>query len=302
MINTTHTRQTGGGFLAGLRLFVRSLFSSTALGGSPPEWVVCFDVWNTTALIRAWPVEPLCDVGKSMNIMVDQDAELKQRFVDHCNELPISDPRAFAENLAHHFSGRVTDDSIEAIRKIIKIEHDAFAWYRDVAPVFRTLKDEGLGVGLISDTWHFTGSLLRENTGVSEESCDENMDGLRQLMPQVHPYIDHVILSCDPDVQCCKPHRKPFDVAANNRFRVKPERCIYVGDNVTKDMMGALNAGWLPILLDRTNSVPQETKEHLRALGIHCISSLFELIQLLRVLGVIRPRPTKAPAVELRSK
>ena len=253
--------------------------------------VIGFDVWNTTALIRAWPVEPLLDLARAMGISVDTDPELKKRYVDFCNSTKADDPRTFTETIGREFGVAVTEQSVDKIKEIIKVEHSGFAWYDDVLRVFMHLSEAGFEIGLLSDTWAFTGPKLRATTGDTDDGCALEAAELQKLMPTtVQQYVKHVVLSCEEE--CTKPSKKIFDTFAD-RFGATGEDCIkiYVGDNVDKDILGALNAGWTAILLDRTNSVPEKTKEELRARGAHCAQDLFELLRLLRALGHL---PTRA--------
>jgi 5'-nucleotidase len=58
----------------------------------------------------------------------------------------------------------------------------------------------------------------------------------------------HVILS--EDVGAMKPSRAIFD-AASQAAGGEARRRVYVGDSFATDVVGARNAGWLPILFDR---------------------------------------------------
>ena len=59
-------------------------------------------------------------------------------------------------------------------------------------------------------------------------------------------YVSHVILS--EQVGAMKPAREIFDAAWRAAADGKPVRKLYVGDSYTTDVLGAKNAGWLPVL------------------------------------------------------
>ena len=56
-----------------------------------------------------------------------------------------------------------------------------------------------------------------------------------------------------------KPDPRIFDVMCE-RMKVKPEDCLYVGDNYANDVLGARNAGWNAIYLNRLRLASDETQ------------------------------------------
>jgi len=59
-------------------------------------------------------------------------------------------------------------------------------------------------------------------------------------------WVSHLILS--EEVGAMKPSREIFDAAWRAAADGKPVRKLYVGDSYTTDVLGAKNAGWLPVL------------------------------------------------------
>jgi HAD superfamily hydrolase (TIGR01549 family) len=59
-------------------------------------------------------------------------------------------------------------------------------------------------------------------------------------------FVSHVILS--EEVGAMKPSREIFDAAARAGGNGAAGRKVYVGDSFATDVLGAKNAGWLPIL------------------------------------------------------
>ena len=72
-----------------------------------------------------------------------------------------------------------------------------------------------------------------------------------------------------------KPERGIFDWVCE-RLQVRPERCVMVGDNSARDVLGGLNAGMRTVWLDRGYK-PRAAQEHVR------VESLTAVLQ---VLGV----------------
>jgi putative hydrolase of the HAD superfamily len=56
-----------------------------------------------------------------------------------------------------------------------------------------------------------------------------------------------------------KPDSRIFDVMCE-RLNVKPQDCLYVGDNYVNDVLGARNAGWNAIYLNRLRLASDETQ------------------------------------------
>ena len=102
------------------------------------------------------------------------------------------------------------------------------ARYDDVLPAMDLLKQQGLTLGLISNM----------NSGADE--IVENM-GLA-------PYLDFAVTSGEVGVE--KPHAPIFQEALR-RSGATPEDTLHVGDQLTSDIAGAINAGIAPVLIDR---------------------------------------------------
>ncbi|MBR5290795.1 MAG: HAD family hydrolase [Erysipelotrichaceae bacterium] len=56
-----------------------------------------------------------------------------------------------------------------------------------------------------------------------------------------------------------KPDPRIFDVMCD-RLNVKPEECLYIGDNYVNDVLGARNAGWNAIYLNRLHLESDESQ------------------------------------------
>jgi len=73
---------------------------------------------------------------------------------------------------------------------------------------------------------------------------------LRRVMDHLDltRYFDEIVVSSEVGVR--KPAREIFWIAARNA-KVQPNRCLYVGDRLAVDVVGARKAGMNAILLDR---------------------------------------------------
>jgi HAD superfamily hydrolase (TIGR01549 family) len=77
-------------------------------------------------------------------------------------------------------------------------------------------------------------------------------------------WVRHVILS--EEVGVMKPARGIFDAAWKAGSDGAPVRKVYVGDSFATDIVGAKNAGWLPILFDRHGRGPSAPVIYVRKL------------------------------------
>lgn len=77
-------------------------------------------------------------------------------------------------------------------------------------------------------------------------------------------YFDFVIAA--GEVNAWKPEPEIFEHALD-RCDLKPEQAVYVGDNYYADIIGAQNAGLLPVLIDPDHLFPEATCAVIRTIG-----------------------------------
>ncbi len=126
--------------------------------------------------------------------------------------------------------------------------------FDDVLPAMDLLKQQGLTLGLIS------------NMNARADSLVEDM-GLT-------PYLDFAVTSGEVGVE--KPHAPIFEEALRRSGSAAGET-IHVGDQLTSDVEGAVNAGIGPILIDRDGN-------HAGFTGCPRIETLMELPSLTGLL------------------
>lgn len=97
----------------------------------------------------------------------------------------------------------------------------------EVRGLLMELKSLGLKLGIISNGPSYVNELIERH-------------GLSSL-------VDAVVVS--EDVGYHKPHRRIF-LLTLERLGLKPDSCIYVGDNPHTDVVGAQNAGLRSVLID----------------------------------------------------
>lgn len=67
---------------------------------------------------------------------------------------------------------------------------------------------------------------------------------------ELAPFIHYHVIA--EQVQSVKPEPIMFE-SIEKQAQLKPEQCLYIGDDMSADMMGAQNAGWERIWLNREN-------------------------------------------------
>lgn len=130
------------------------------------------------------------------------------------------------------------------------------ATYRlfDEVPAFlEELRERGLQTGIISN-WSERLPALCADLGIAE-------------------LVDFVVASAD--IRAEKPERACFERALF-RAGVRPEEAVHVGDRVSRDVRGALDAGLRAVLLHRDPDTPPPALD-----GITVVRSLDELLPLL---------------------
>ena len=119
------------------------------------------------------------------------------------------------------------DQAWQIWRRIRKIDY-GLALFDDTIPALKACRQMGLTVGLISNM---------------NQSGDELADSMGLL-----PYLDFSITSHEAGAE--KPSPLIFERALE-RAGARPENAMHVGDQLTSDVAGAVNAGINAVLLDR---------------------------------------------------
>ena len=122
----------------------------------------------------------------------------------------------------------VTVEQAMAIWRAVRSVPYGMARYDDVLPALDLLKQQGFTLGLISNM-NSPANDLMEDMGLT-------------------PYMDFAVTSGEVGVE--KPSAPIFEEAIR-RSGSAPEDAIHVGDQLTSDVAGAMNAGIRPVLIDR---------------------------------------------------
>jgi len=108
-----------------------------------------------------------------------------------------------------------------------------WALYDDALPTLRTLKQQGLVLGLITAMGKDV-NLVCKKLGIE-------------------PYLDFVATSEEAGANKPEP---PIFLLALERARVDAREAVYVGDQYRTDVLGARGVGIRPVLIDRSGLMP----------------------------------------------
>jgi putative hydrolase of the HAD superfamily len=156
-----------------------------------------------------------------------------------------------------------TGDALDACAREIYREWAAcrhFELYADVPAALRTLRARGIKVGLISNSHRCLATFEThfELTGLISAAVSSSEHGMM------------------------KPHPSIF-AAALSLVDARPSDTLMVGDSVSHDVEGAMNAGMRAALLHRA-AEPHARAEELAARGVPTLRTLDELAALIDAL------------------
>jgi REG-2-like HAD superfamily hydrolase len=123
---------------------------------------------------------------------------------------------------------RARDWLDEFLMRMFAGEDGAFSPFEDAEPALRAVRSKGVKVGVLSN-WDHTLHLVLQQTGLDR-------------------LLDFAIASLEVGIE--KPHPAIF-AAALGRAETSPDAALHVGDDYEDDYLGATNAGWHALLLDR---------------------------------------------------
>jgi len=110
----------------------------------------------------------------------------------------------------------------------------AFALFDDVLPTLKTLKQQNLTLGLLTN-------------------LDSDMVSICRKLG-LEPYLDFVVTSKEVGADKPKP---PIFLAALDKAGVSASEAVHVGDQYKLDVIGARGVGINPILIDRYDIYPE---------------------------------------------
>lgn len=192
---------------------------------------VIFDLWDTLAFNKGHIGGYIEKIDREIGIE-NKDKFTKLRRDWYLNN--IDDERFFTKLLND------SNRPIAMLDSLIKIWHsqlEAVELYPETVDVLETLKIKGIKLILVSNT-----------TPISNKAIDKL--GIRK-------YFDYIFLSCNEEITKPSPfvYKRILD-----KFNLKPEELIVVGDQISTDIKGAETYGIKAILIDRDDKENYKNK------------------------------------------
>ena len=133
------------------------------------------------------------------------------------------------EKILFNFAGHeISDKDSKIVWNYVKNMKSSLKLFDDAKKLLSILKDKKISTSIVTN-FDSDGKSLSESLGISE-------------------LVDFVITS--KDAGASKPSKKIFDYALNY-INTKPENCIFIGDQIETDILGAKRANIMPLLIDR---------------------------------------------------
>ncbi|KAF2086753.1 hypothetical protein K490DRAFT_12046, partial [Saccharata proteae CBS 121410] len=257
-----------------------------------PNLLLAFDAFGTLFAPRAPVWQQYAEVARGFGIVAGEDAvagsfkdvytEVQRRWPNYGKEVGMGPTAWWGEMIRETFRPFLAKDQEVPQPMIDALMHrfsssEGYTRYKDVLQIFEFLRKVKRGVSTSSDEHTWPWPYKRTVVGVITNSDHRVPEVLRSLGLTVagsnHHLakggvgsdstvdVDFVIASYD--VGFVKPDRRIFDAAvqlvepleANESGGALVEDCwdrVYVGDEIDRDVVGAMNAGWDAIHIDRT--------------------------------------------------
>lgn len=220
--------------------------------------VVGLDLWRTMICSdNKRPIHWLYQRIQGLQVSLSewlQDVEPNPEFLRWCDTTDISDPDQFCQEAALTLGcGPVSEKLRREFQELLRRESTCCAQYKDVLPALRGFKGRGYRLGVISNIWPFPVHQIF------------NVDGLAEYFEELTLSFKEGHIKPDPEI---------FQ-AFCRRLGVKPHQVLYVGDSLSADVRGALNAGMKAVLIDRKGEIDEEIPGVLK---IRLLTELFDYL------------------------
>ena len=207
---------------------------------------VFFDWMNTLTHAEPDRHEQFCQAAQELGIELSPQKVMRGVYAA-ASQLPAGVPYRWSESedpevfirfqeivLSEAGVKLPRDTVLEMLKKVSQMARkETYVLYNDVLPTLKTLKKQGLILGLITSLSKDM-NLICRNLGLA-------------------PYLDFVVTA--KEVGAHKPE-PPIFLAALERAGVDASEAVYVGDQYDTDVVGARGVGIKPILIDRYDLLP----------------------------------------------
>jgi putative hydrolase of the HAD superfamily len=140
-------------------------------------------------------------------------------------------------------------------KKYWKITTKKSSLYKETIPILNYLKNKNYLLGLLSDT--------------------DGTKGVKQKRIKIfnlEKWFEAIVIAGEKTKKT-KPHSEPFHLICN-KLNLNPSQCVYVGDHLITDILGAKKAGMMAVWLNRVNN-KSKIKPHLTIKNLKELKKIF---------------------------
>lgn len=194
---------------------------------------IIFDLDNTLYDEKLYIESALMNVARAF--CLERDLNEQDVFNYLKNDWIKNGERELFQRLLARYQIVINEKNIKQLVTAYRNCKASLVPYSDVIETLCLLKSKGFKLGIIT------------NGGKATQQNKINLLGIKH-------YFDTIIISGEWfSKDLWKPNKAPFYLCFK-KLGVKPNECLYVGDKFDKDIVGASEAGAIPILIDRDES------------------------------------------------
>lgn len=220
---------------------------------------VVFDLDDTLISEKEYVLSGFRTVSKTISFRYNLDFEkVYEKMIVLFNE---SSQKVF-NRILKNFDIEYSKEDIVNLISIYRQHEPKIKFYDDVIPTINKIKKMGIKIGIITDGYKET-----QRRKIKDLRCEE--------------LFDEIIITDEFGREFWKPHERAYRIIAE-KLDVKLHEMIYVGDNETKDFVGANRLNINTVKINRLNGVYRNLNLSKEFNAKYEIRNIIDLINLIR--------------------
>ena len=220
---------------------------------------VVFDLDDTLISEKEYVLSGFRTVSKTISFRYNLDFEkVYEKMIVLFNE---SSQKVF-NRILKNFDIEYSKEDIVNLISIYRQHEPKIKFYDDVIPTINKIKKMGIKIGIITDGYKET-----QRRKIKALWCEE--------------LFDEIIITDEFGREFWKPHERAYRIIAE-KLDVKLHEMIYVGDNETKDFVGANRLNINTVKINRLNGVYRNLNLSKEFNAKYEIRNIIDLINLIR--------------------
>lgn len=220
---------------------------------------VVFDLDDTLISEKEYVLSGFRTVSKTISFRYNLDfKKVYEKMIVLFNE---SSQKVF-NRILKNFDIEYSKEDIVNLISIYRQHEPKIKFYDDVIPTINKIKKMGIKIGIITDGYKET-----QRRKIKALRCEE--------------LFDEIIITDEFGREFWKPHERAYRIIAE-KLDVKLHEMIYVGDNETKDFVGANRLNINTVKINRLNGVYRNLNLSKEFNAKYEIRNIIDLINLIR--------------------